>query len=283
VQSLTGFAALADQFDGFILDLWGVIHDGVRPYPGAVDCLERLRDAGKTTVLLSNAPRRNAGAQALMHAMGIPDTLYTDILTSGEATYIALGERPDAWWQSLGRRVYHLGPDRDRNVIEGLDLVRVDTPAEADFVLNTGPDDHQSQTDAESFIPILEACRSAGLKMICANPDLEVLRGGVRVICAGTLALMYEAADGDVRWIGKPDPEIYEAVFDRLRLPRDRVLAVGDALRTDMAGAKAAGIAGCWVLGGLHAESLGNDPALIEAARQEAGLDPLACIPSFVW
>ena len=90
MEHLPGFAPLADRFDGFILDLWGVIHDGVNAFPHAVDCLARLREAGKRTLLLSNVPRPNDAAQALMRGMGIPDDLYTDILTSGEAVRRAL-------------------------------------------------------------------------------------------------------------------------------------------------------------------------------------------------
>ena len=109
-----GFAALADRYDGFVLDLWGVVHDGVRPLPGAVDCLERLRRAGKRSVLLSNAPRRSGAAQAAMREMGIPDALYDGILTSGEMTRILLERRDDPFFAKLGRRVFHLGPMRDK-------------------------------------------------------------------------------------------------------------------------------------------------------------------------
>ena len=119
MEHLPGFAPLADRFDGFILDLWGVIHDGVNAFPHAVDCLARLREAGKRTLLLSNVPRPNDAAQALMRGMGIPDDLYTDILTSGEAVRRALRSPPDLWWAELGQRVFHLGPERDRGVMEG--------------------------------------------------------------------------------------------------------------------------------------------------------------------
>ena len=158
MQHLTGFAPLAAQYDGFILDLWGVIHDGVSPYPGAIDCLRRLRAAGKPAVLLSNAPRRSHVAQESMRGMGIPDDLYSGILTSGEATWMMLRDRTDAFVRALGTKVYHLGPERDRNVMEGLNLTRVAHPADADFVVNTGPDDTLGPTDPEPYDPILHAC-----------------------------------------------------------------------------------------------------------------------------
>ena len=258
-----GMAALADRYDGFILDLWGVIHDGVQPYPGAADCLRRLRDAGKRCVLLSNAPRRAEAAEAMLRGMGITPDLYTGVLTSGE--------------------VWHLGPERDRNVIDGIGLTLAATPDAADFVLNTGPDDHRAPTAITPFEPELEECARHSLPMICANPDLEVIRGGVRVICAGALAARYQQFGGTVRSLGKPDPAIYQPVLAMLGTSIARTLAVGDSLRTDISGAQAAGVDSCWVRGGIHAEALAEDPhrAVDEAAA--AGLAPVASVPKFTW
>jgi HAD superfamily hydrolase (TIGR01459 family) len=287
-EHFTGFAPLADRFDGFILDLWGVIHDGVTAFPRAVDCLRRLRAAGKPTLLLSNVPRPNQDAQALMQRMGIGDDLYTDILTSGEAVRRALQNPPDLWWAELGRQVFHLGPERDRGILEGLPLMSTPDPAAADFVLNTGPDDHRNPSDMGEFEPILRECAGRHLPMICANPDMAVIRGGVRVLCAGALAERYRALGGDVRSLGKPDPGIYQPVLQRLGLPPDRILAVGDALHTDIAGAQGVGISTCWILSGIHgAELRGSggqfDMARVEAAAKKAGLSPLATLAQFSW
>ena len=119
MHHISEFKTLSDAYRGFILDLWGVIHDGVKPYPGAVDCLARIKAAGRPAVLLSNAPRRAAAAQAAMRTMGIADHLYTGILTSGEATHMALRDRTDPWFAALGTRMLHLGPARDRNAENG--------------------------------------------------------------------------------------------------------------------------------------------------------------------
>src|SRR3954451_13043658 len=192
MQHFSSFAGLAERYDGFVLDLWGVIHDGVKAFPHAVETLRQLRAAGKRTLLLSNAPRPNTAVQRMMQRMGIEDGLYTDILTSGEAARRALQSPPDLWWAELGQRVFLLGPERDRPVLEGLPLTDAASPAEADFVLNTGPDDHRNPSDMAEFEPALQECLRYGLKMICANPDLAVIRGGVRVLCAGALAARYE-------------------------------------------------------------------------------------------
>lgn len=288
MEHLSGFAPLAERYSGFILDLWGVIHDGVNAFPHAVETLGRLRDAGKRTLLLSNVPRPNDAVQTMMRRMGIEDSLYTGILTSGEAVRRALRNPPDLWWTELGTRVFHLGPDRDRPVLEGLPLEVVDTPAEADFVLNTGPDDHRNPSDMAEFEPILVECFRHRLKMICANPDLEVIRGGVRVLCAGALAVRYIEFGGDVRSLGKPDPAIYQPVLEQLGLPPQEVLAVGDSLRTDIAGAVGVDLAACWVLDGIHGADFKNstgtfDAAKAEAAARAAGIVPIATVPRFVW
>ena len=283
MRHLDGFREIADGYDGFILDLWGVVHDGVAPIPGAPECLAALRAAGKRIVLLSNAPRRADSIMRQLARMGIPDTLYDGVMTSGEATHLMLQERPDPWYAALGRRVFHLGPQRDRGVMAGLDLDVLDEPDGADFMLNTGPDDEAPQTDPSHYDPVLRRSAALGLPMICANPDLEVIRGGVRVVCAGTLAVRYVDMGGDVRSLGKPDPAIYRPVLDMLAVPHGRVLAVGDALRTDIAGAAAVGLDACWVLGGLHGAHLGGDNARTRTEAAAAGLAPAASIQHFVW
>ncbi len=283
MRHLGGLAALAGSHDGFIVDLWGVVHDGVAPYDGAVDCLRWLRAAGKRVVLLSNAPRRADPVRAGLRGMGVEDALYDDLLTSGEATRTALLERRDPWFAALGRTVLHLGPEQDRNVLDGLDLQRVSVPEEAAFILNTGPNEEGDETALAPYLPLLRRGAALKLPMLCANPDLEIVRGGVRILCAGMLARFYEQYGGTVRAIGKPHAEVYEAVLAMLAMPQARVLAVGDALATDIAGAAAAGIASCWVLGGIHAEMIGDDHALAEAQAAGAGLAPLATVPSFRW
>ena len=288
MEHLAGFARLAARYDGFILDLWGVIHDGVNAFPHAVDTLRQLRDAGKRTLLLSNVPRPNEAVRTMMRRMGIEDALYTDIMTSGEAVRRSLIDPPDAWWANLGQRMYHLGPERDRPVYEGLPITVVDRPSEAGFMLNTGPDDHRNPSDMAEFEADLREAAKHGLKMICANPDLVVIRGGVRVLCAGSLAVRYRELGGEVRSLGKPEPEVYRPILQQMGLPANRVLAVGDSLHTDIAGATRVGIASCWVLDGIHGASLsdgagGFDRDKTEAAATAANLYPVASLPRFVW
>jgi HAD superfamily hydrolase (TIGR01459 family) len=281
-RTLRGLSDIADRYDAFIVDLWGVVHNGVTPYPGALACLDHL--AGRPVLLLSNAPRRAAAAQAMLRRLGVGDGLYTDILTSGEATWRALRDRTDPWFARLGGRAYHLGPLRDRNVLDGLDITVVAAPAQADFVLNTGPDDDaQAPTELAAFIPDLRACHEAGLPMLCANPDRVVIRGGMRLLCAGALAEYYASIGGDVASIGKPDPAIYASALSRLNTPASHVLAIGDSLHTDIAGAANAGIDSLWILGGIHWDSLQETPDNAARLAAASGLDPSFVLNRLVW
>jgi HAD superfamily hydrolase (TIGR01459 family) len=282
MRLLRGLSEVAAKYDGFIVDLWGVMHDGVMPYAGALDCLRQL--TGSKILLLSNAPRRAASAQAMLRQIGIVDSLYSDILTSGEATWLALRDRTNPWFARLGTRVYHLGPMRDRNVMAGLGLTVATVPHEADFVINTGPDDDSTDPgELAAFIPELDACLQAKLPMICANPDRVVVRAGRRIICAGALAEVYAARGGDVFFLGKPDPAIYRMALERLGVAPTKVLAVGDSLHTDIAGAAKAGLDSLWVLGGIHCDEIGGRMETVHALAKSKNLQPDFVLRQFTW
>ncbi len=282
-----GMSDLAPAYDGFVLDLWGVIHDGISLYPDVVDCLEHLDAAGKKFVMLSNAPRRAAAIADSMRQMGMPEKFCRNIMSSGEATYVSLHDPDDPWFADRGRRCLHIGPERDLSLFEGLDIERVRTADEADFIVNTGPwADGEAVAD---YAPLLESGAARNLRMICANPDLEVIRGGRRIICAGALAEYYETLGGEVRYFGKPRPEIYDSCFAMLDIEdRGRILAVGDSLRTDIAGAAAVGIDSVLVVGGLHGEELlgrggAPDQRLLAEACAHDGFVPGGALITFQW
>ena len=248
---LPGVAHLAERYDGFILDLWGVIHDGIRPYPGVVTCLKRLRDAGKSVCLLSNAPRRRATVVEKLLGMGISPDLYDHLYTSGDATYEHLAGRLDEWYRGLGRRLYHLGPERDASVYCGLDYDIAETPEAADFIVATGIDRDAETLDNHESVLARSAARK--LPMICANPDLVVNSGARIVLCAGTLAARYELLGGEVRYHGKPHTSVYRRCLELMNIADvRRIAAIGDSLRTDIAGANSAGIDAVFVTGGIH-------------------------------
>lgn len=268
-----GMRELAARYDGVILDLWGVVHDGTAPFPGVVDCLERLIAAGKRIVLLSNAPRRADDVGRRIAEIGVPAGLYHGIMSSGEEAWQYLAERSDPFYAALGRKCLHICSDRDLEIREGLGLDFVEAPEAADFILNTGPAGWED-TIAD-YDPVLRAAQARGLAMVCANPDLIVMHRGRPALCAGALAEHYEAIGGRVRWHGKPHPSVYESCLPLLGIEdKSRLLVIGDSLRTDIAGAKAAGIDSLFVTGGVHAGEFA-DPAAVEKALGEAGLSPI--------
>ncbi len=256
---LDGLADLAAGLDAVILDLWGVVHNGIRPYPFVVETLAGLRAAGIRIGLLSNAPRRVASVAAKLTGMGIDPTHYDVLMTSGEMTRSLLLHPPDPWFAGLGRRCFHLGPPRDADLFDDLPVTRVDRVDEADFVVNTGID--RIEETVADHEPVLARAAALDLPMICANPDLVVTIGTELAICAGTLANRYEDLGGTVRWIGKPHGDVYQHCHSLLgKPPKDRVVAVGDSLRTDIAGARQFGIRSVLVTCGIHAEDFGCAP-----------------------
>jgi HAD superfamily hydrolase (TIGR01459 family) len=288
---LPGLAALADRYDGFILDLWGTIHDGIRAWPGAVACMAELKRREKRVLVLSNAPRRSRFAIKRMDEMAIPRAGYDDVLTSGEAANRALLLRNDDWHRRLGRRCHLLGPPGhlDDSVLEEVPHERVEDLANAEFIVNVGVRRRTDRlSDYESF---LREGTERKLPMICCNPDYEVLRGGDRELCAGALARRYGELGGDVRYHGKPHAPIYAESMKRLGLSDPaRVLAIGDALRTDVAGAAAAGMDAVLITStGILAMELGiapyedPDPAMLARLCAAEGQHPLAAIAAFRW
>lgn len=288
IPVIDGIAEVIDRYDAVLCDLWGCVHDGVRPYPGVVDCLRRLRDSGRRIVMLSNAPRQNWAVAKQLDAIGLPEDCYDAIVSSGDATVAALNERVDCWHAALGRRYYHLGPERSAMLVDALigETVGFD---QAEVIVNTGLVDDARETP-DDYRELLARAFSRGLPMVCANPDVVVVHGDRQVFCAGALAHAYEAMGGQVRWHGKPYESVYEIAFKALPgVARDRVMMVGDGMHTDIAGARGIGIDSLWIVGGIHAAEVGQGPGrAIDGARitdfctrhDEA---PTAALARLVW
>jgi HAD superfamily hydrolase (TIGR01459 family) len=287
LRAIAGLREVADDFDGFILDLWGLVHDGATAYPPSVETFRALKAAGKKTLLLSNAPRRAYALVEAMTRMGLPRDLYGEVLSSGEAARDALIVRDDPFFAALGTMAYHLGPERDRSIFDDTGLTIAPDVRDADFIVNTGPDGLDDVV--EDYASVLQAGAEKKLPMVCANPDMVVIRGGTRIICAGAIAKEYAKLGGKVAYRGKPDPAVYELAVKQLGLPKNRIAVAGDALETDVKGANASGLAAIWCTGGIHAEALGTrygeaaDPARAYALAKAEGNVPAMIIPGFVW
>jgi HAD superfamily hydrolase (TIGR01459 family) len=283
-----GLGDLAADYDALILDLWGVIYDGVAPYAGVLDCLAELRRLDKRVILLSNAPRLAPAAAGRIRKVGIGEDLYERVVTSGDATRQALERRDQPFYEALGRAYYFLGKGPDADLLQGLDYRPVEALEDADFLLVTGPT--LESLDLADYEPLLGRAAELGLAMVCANPDLAVIRGGVHEPCAGAFAARYAELGGAVGLQGKPYPAVYDMCLGILEgVVGDRILCVGDSLATDIRGAVDAGLPNLLVTGGLLAHGWGvasstpPDPGRLAAACADAGVTPMAAIPLFVW
>lgn len=262
-----GLAALADRYDGFVLDQWGVLHDGLHPYPGVVEVLQALNRRRKPVVLLSNSGRRAALSRERLRQIGFDPSLFTGVVTSGETAWQGLRERSAAPFDRLGRRCVLLTRDGDLTVAEGVDLELVDAPEEADFLFLAGVE--PPPMTADDYAPILERCLTCRLPMLCTNPDLVAVTGDALTLAPGTLGQRYQGAGGTVHYVGKPHPPVYAACRALLRgIPPERILAVGDSLAHDILGANRAGFAAAFVTDGIHREVF--PPDLEEPARAAA-------------
>jgi HAD superfamily hydrolase (TIGR01459 family) len=283
--TIAGLVEIVAGYDAFILDLWGVLHDGVTAYPAALAALRQLRAKAKMVGILSNGPRRADAVANRSAELGITTNLYAVIHSSGEETWLALASHSGCA-AGLGRRCLPIVPPKDRGLLAGLDLDFAADPAGADFVLLSGTD--RPEETVADYEAQLQDIRRHNLPMICANPDLEVVRGGAREICAGAIAARYAALGGEVRYVGKPYPEVYDRCLRALGSPPPaRVLAVGDSLRTDIAGAARAGLDSLFIIGGIHqAELTGGgrfDSALFARLCERAGVRPGYVADAFRW
>ncbi len=288
VKTIDGVGRLADAYDGYILDLWGVLYDGGTVFPHALETMARLRAGGARLVILSNGPRRASAVAARIAAAGIPADSYDGVMSSGEEAWQLLADPgDDAWYRALGRRVFFLGPHGDRPMLDGLDVEEAASAAEADVILDLGPlDPDHTIADYETMLAAAAARR---VPMICANPDLVVHRLGKVEICAGTMAERYEELGGFVRWHGKPHPSVYRSSLALMPgIDRRRILAVGDSFRTDIRGANGAGLDSLLVTHGIHREDLCHEDGTPDAARimheaRLAGAIPTWACGAFTW
>ena len=282
------FADAVAPYDDVILDVWGCLHDGGAVFPEALDCLNRLAGQGKTVTLLSNAPRRADRVAAALAEKGLAASLYQHIVTSGDAARSALEEHPAPWASELGARVFHMGPERDAGLLDGLPYDSENDIARADFILCTGLDGPEDAVaDYESD---LRAGAERSLPLVCANPDKTVIRNDRCELCAGALAARYREMGGTVHDFGKPYPAIYHRCLAALDgIERRRVLCVGDGLETDIQGAMNAGFDSLLVTGGLLAPRLSTPPGTpplageLEAICVTAGIHPTAALARLAW
>lgn len=282
IPIIAGIADLAGTCDAWLVDVWGVMHNGVKAFEDAAAACIAFREAGGYVVLLTNAPRPGPAVVHQIARIGVPQSAYDAVLTSGDVTRGLVTE-----WRD--KQIHHLGPARDRGIFEGID-VKFATSIEADIVVVTGFFDDETETP-DDYTTTLKSFQRRNIAMLCANPDLRAERGDKIVYCAGALAEAYEKFGGDVIYAGKPHLPIYELALSMIndargeQVPKERVLAIGDGLKTDIAGAAAAGLRSVFVASGLHVEGgqqLSSELVgeLFSASPHER---PVAAMQKLVW
>lgn len=285
-----GLSEFVGRYDVVLCDVWGVVHNGEARYPAACDALQRFRQQGGTVVLLTNAPRPSPPILDQLATLQVPRDAFDDMVTSGDVTLAFIAQR-------AGQPIHHIGPERDLTLFEISERQTGVKPRltgldEAAYVVITGLNDDRSETP-DDYADRLAIMKARGLDMICANPDLVVHVGEELIYCAGAVAQAYQDIGGRVLQAGKPFAPIYEralSLAETVRgadVPRARILAIGDAMRTDVAGAVAFGIDALFVTKGIHREELHRDDALdLAAYRQflaENPRHPTAAIAELTW
>jgi HAD superfamily hydrolase (TIGR01459 family) len=282
-----GLHEVVDRYDGFVIDQWGVLHDGVAAYPGAVECLQRLRALDKAVVILSNSGKRAAANIVRLAAMGFDGDSYTALLTSGEVARSKLIKRADPFYRRLGQRCLLLSNDGDRSIVEGVDVELVDSVEAADFILLAGID---GSKPLASYETLLKYGSHHGLPLLCANPDLLRISGQDLALSSGAIAHRYELLGGSIHYVGKPYPEVYAECRNIFaRHGATRIVAIGDSLQHDVVGGAEAGFDTMFVMAGIHRPDFAaaHDDAAIRqrllALVSEHGEVPDWVVPSLQW
>ncbi len=270
-----------DGFDVVLSDIWGVVHNGLEAFPEACEALHTYRSRGGTVILITNAPRPADSVQRQLRKLHVADDTYDAIVSSGDLTRLYVADHP-------GRKLFWLGPERDNSIYRGLDAVLAPLD-HADYLVCTGLLDDETES-AEDYRPMMLKARERNLTFICANPDIVVERGDRLIYCAGAIAELYRELGGEVIFYGKPHQPIYERAMELAAARRgatiahNRVLAIGDSVRTDLAGAHGFGIDCLFVTRGIHSEEFeGIDQFDPTSVKELFGHPPKALIRELRW
>lgn len=285
---LSGMAELMDSHDAFIIDQWGVLHNGHIPYAGAIDCLQRIRKAAKAVVILSNSGKRAEVNAQLITSMGFARDLFDVVICAGDDARDAILHDPDPFYRSLGSRCLPLARADDRHLADGWGLQLVNDVEQADFLFVLSLDAPRQSVAGWEATLLRAAARR--LPMVCGNPDLaRVSPSGELFEAPGLLAKRYAELGGPVQLHGKPSPRIYNSCLRNLPYPHQRIACIGDSLLHDVVGAAGVGLPSVFVASGVHRDELGidfgqtPDSAACERLYQQVGAKPDFLIPAFRW
>ena len=249
INCINKISDIEKNYSLFLIDLWGVIHNGIKIFPEIPEVLRNLQKKKKEIIFITNAPRRALVIENQLTEFGIDRKLYSRVISSGEITWRYLFEK----FRDKKVNILHIGPPRDNHLIDGLTYKKVSKPEEAEIIVNTGP--WGDNDKLENYKNILDQSLNNKLLMICSNPDKEVIRGDKFMICAGKLAEYYEEKGGAVKYFGKPYPEIYSHIFKSIDfIKKEKILVIGDSLENDIKGANLQKCDSLLISNGIHRE-----------------------------
>ena len=249
INFINKISVIEKNYSLFLIDLWGVIHNGIKIFPEILEVLRNLQKKKKEIIFITNAPRRALVIENQLTEFGIDRKLYSRVISSGEITWRYLFEK----FRDKKVNILHIGPPRDNHLIDGLIYKKVSKPEEAEIIVNTGP--WGDNDKLENYKNILDQSLNNKLLMICSNPDKEVIRGDKFMICAGKLAEYYEEKGGTVKYFGKPYPEIYSHIFKSIDfINKEKILVIGDSLENDIKGANLQKCDSLLISNGIHRE-----------------------------
>ena len=248
MKELKHLSEVFKSYDTFVIDLWGVMHNGVVLNSKAVEAVDHLKNNSKKIVFLSNAPRPSLKVINFLLKMNLDKKYLLNVMTSGEAAIDAINQN------KFGKTFFHLGPPRDTSLFEKQKNNKTEIE-KCDFILCTGLFDNH-EDDLSYYKNFLKEHISK--KLICTNPDLTVHRGNIEELCAGSVAKVFEELGGKVIYYGKPYKEVYNKCFDK----GEKVLAIGDNLRTDIKGANNLNIDSIFITEGVHRQEIGDSTKL---------------------
>ncbi len=249
-----GLSDISDSYSGFIIDQWGVLHNGEKLYDGVLDTLQQLKERQKFVVILSNSGKRAEENAVRLKKMGIAPSLYDRIVTSGEMTWQGLKDQDEGFFKGMGRKCFLISRENDTSIVDGLDIELVDDIDSAEFLLISGSDAPE-KTLVDYYEPLLRHAVRRRLKAICANPDSRRLVGAAQYFGPGLIARRYQDFGGVVHYIGKPHQPIFQhcvKIMQEKDIYPGQTVMIGDTMAHDIVGASGIGIDTCLIKNGLH-------------------------------
>jgi len=286
-----GISDISDSYTGFIIDQWGVLHDGVKAYDGVIECLVELKERHKYVIILSNSGKRAQANEERLNDLGVTSDLYSKIITSGEVTWQGLNDQSEGYFKDIGKKCILISRGNDRTIVENLDVEVVENPKDADFLIISGSD--APNKILEDYEPLLKESARYNLKAICANPDSLGIMGGKNIMGPGTIAARYKDFGGIVEYIGKPHQPIFQHCIKLLQskdIYPGQTVMIGDTMAHDILGGSLVNIDTCLVKRGLHSsvfegcEDLSDvDKSLEILVRQYNNIRPNYLVDDLVW